>query len=137
TSALGCKADEVPGRVAALMDEVKKLHSQLKKGAASDLNSAGDALLASAAEVKGVKVIVGEVPAASTDQMRTQMDRLRQKAKSAAILLAWVDEGKVGLMSAVTDDVKGKLPAGRWVGEVAAVVGGRGGGKPDLAQAGG
>src|SRR5262249_41335814 len=121
TSALGCKPDEVPGRVQVLLDEVKKLQTQLKKGAASDLNSAADALLAGATEANGVKIIIGEVPPASTDQMRTQMDRLRQKAKSAAILLAWVDEGKVGLMTAVTEDVKGKLPAGRWVGEVASV----------------
>jgi alanyl-tRNA synthetase len=77
------------------------------------------------------------VPAASVEQMRTQMDRLRQKAKSAAILLGWVEEGKVGLMSAVTEDIEGKLPAGKWVGAVAGVVGGRGGGNPKLAQAGG
>src|SRR5262249_52621940 len=83
-----------------------------------------------------VKIVVGEVPPSSPDQLRAQMDRLRNKAKSAAILLAYVEEGsKVGLMSAVTDDVKGKLPAGKWVGEVAAVVRGRGGGKPDLAEA--
>src|SRR5262249_595416 len=128
---------EVPARVAGLVDEVKKLQTQLKKGAAADLNSAADALLASATEVNGVKIVVGEVPAAPVDQMRAQMDRLRNKATSAAILLGYVDEGKVGLMSAVTVDVEGKLPAGKWAGEGAPLGGGRGGGKSRLAQAGG
>src|SRR5262249_20220812 len=137
TAALGCKADEGPARVAGLLDEVKKLQTQLKKGAAAGLNSAATALLPSATEVNGVKSVVGEVPAAPVDQMRAQMDRLRNKATSAAILLGYVDEGKVGLMSAVTVDVEGKLPAGKWVGEVAPIVGGRGGGKSRLAQAGG
>src|SRR5262245_6925788 len=103
--ALSCKPDEVGGRVSALLDEVKKLQSQLKKGAASDLNSAGDQLLAQAADVNGAKVVVGEVPAAAMEQMRTQMDRLRQKAKIAVIVLGWVEDGKVGLLSAVTDDL--------------------------------
>ncbi|MFO0880482.1 MAG: alanine--tRNA ligase [Gemmataceae bacterium] len=134
--ALNCKPDEAAGRVAALLDEVKKLQTQLKKGAAGDLNSAGDGLLGQALEIHGAKVLVGEVPAAPIDQMRTQMDRLRQKAKSAVIVLAWVDEGKVGLMAAVTDDLTSKIEAGKLVGEVAKVCGGKGGGRKDLAQAG-
>jgi alanyl-tRNA synthetase len=65
------------------------------------------------------------------------MDRLRQKAKSAVILLGWTDEGKVGLMAAVTDDLTAKVEAGKLVGEAAKAVGGKGGGRKDLAQAGG
>ncbi|NBO91842.1 MAG: alanine--tRNA ligase [Planctomycetia bacterium] len=137
TSTLGCKPDEVAGRVEALQEEVKKLAAQLKKGAASDLNAAVDALFVSGTDINGAKLLVGEVPAAPIDQMRTQMDRLRQKAKSAVILLGWVDEGKVGLMAAVTDDLTGKVEAGKLVGEAAKAVGGKGGGRKDLAQAGG
>ena len=134
---LNCKPDEVTGRVEALQDEVKKLSSQLKKGAVSDLNSAGDALFASAVEIGNARVIIGEVPAAPIEQMRTQMDRLRQKAGSAVILLGWVDEGKVGLLANVTDDLTGKIEAGKLVGEAARAVGGKGGGRKEMAQAGG
>jgi alanyl-tRNA synthetase len=70
--------------------------------------------------------------------MREQVDRLRQKAKSAAVLLAWVDEGKVQLVSGVTPDLIEKgVEAGKLISEVAPVVGGRGGGRKDMAQGGG
>jgi alanyl-tRNA synthetase len=135
---LNCKPEELPARVEALQDEVKKLQAQLKKGAAGDLASAGDRLLADATDVNGAKVVVGEMPAAPLDQMRQQMDRLRTKAGSAAVLIGWVDEGKVTLMAAITDDLTKKgLEAGKLVGEVAKVVGGKGGGRKDMAQAGG
>jgi alanyl-tRNA synthetase len=137
TGALNCKPDEVLARVVALQDEVKALRTQLKKGAAGDLNSAGDALFASAKAVGGARVIVGEVPAAGVEQIRTQLDRLRQKAGTSVVLVGWADEGKVGFMSAVTDDLTAKVQAGKLVGEVAKVCGGKGGGRPDMAQAGG
>src|SRR5262249_11368325 len=82
TGMLNCKPEEVRTRVEGLLDEVKKLQGQLKKGAAGDLNSAGDTLLAQAADIGGAKVIVGEIPAAPKEQIRGQLDRLRQKAKS-------------------------------------------------------
>ena len=137
TAALNCKHDEVVARVAALQDEIKALRVQLKKGATGDLNSAGDALFASAKVVGGAKVLVGEVPAAGVEQIRTQLDRLRQKAGTSVVLVGWADEGKVGFMSAVTDDLTAKVQAGKLVGEVAKVCGGKGGGRPDMAQAGG
>jgi alanyl-tRNA synthetase len=138
TARLNCKADELSARVEALQEEVKKLQGQLKKGAAGDLAGAGDRLLASAAEANGARIIVGEVPAAPVDQLRAQADRLRQKAKSAVVVLGWTEEGKVGLLAAVTDDLTKKgLAAGKLIGEVAKVVGGKGGGRPDMAQAGG
>ena len=103
-----------------------------------DLQGAADKLLATASEVKGAKVIVGEMPAGPDEQMRQQIDRLRQKAGSAVVVVGWSDDGKVQLIAAVTDDlVKRGLHAGKLVGEVAKVVGGGGGGKPNLAQAGG
>jgi len=137
-SRLNCKPDELVSRVEALQDEIKKLQGQLKKGAAGDLNTAGDKLLAAATMAGGAKVVVGEMPAAPVEQMRAQADRLRTKAVSGALLLAWVDEGKVQLLAAVTEDlIKKGLEAGKLVGEVAKVVGGKGGGRKDMAQAGG
>ena len=133
-----CKPDEVPARVESMQEEVKKLQTQLKKGAAGDAASAADKLLAEAVDVGGVKLIVGEMPAAPTEQMRSQMDRLRTKAQSCAVLLGWVEDGKVGLLASMTDDVVKKgLEAGKLVGELAKVVGGKGGGRKDMAQAGG
>jgi alanyl-tRNA synthetase len=135
---LNCKADELPNRVQALQDEVKKLQAQLKKGAAGDLTGAADKLLAAATEANGSKLIVGELPPAPAEQVRQQLDRLRQKAGSAVVVVGWAEEGKVGLMTAVTDDLTKKgLDAGKLVGEAAKVVGGKGGGPKHMAQAGG
>jgi alanyl-tRNA synthetase len=133
-----CKADELPSRIAGLQEEVKKLQAQLKKGAATDLTAVGDKLLAAALDVNGAKVVVGEMPAAPEEALRTQVDRIRQKAGSAVVVIGWADDGKVGLMAAATDDlVKKGAHAGKLVQEAAKAVGGKGGGRPNLAQAGG
>jgi len=139
TSRFNCSPEDLPRRVEALQEEVKKLQSQLRKGTASDLAGSGDKLLAGAVEANGAKIIVGEMPAAPIEQMRQQLDRLREKAKSAVVVIGWADEGKVGLLSLVTDDLGKKgLHAGKLVGEVAKVVGGKGGGPATgIAQAGG
>src|SRR5207249_2466563 len=110
---------------------------QLKKGAASDLAGAADKLLAEATTANEAKVIVGEVPAAPADQLRAQVDRLRQKAGRCVVLLGWVEDGKVGLLAGVTPDLTKAVKAGDLVKEVAPLVGGKGGGRPDMAQAGG
>ncbi|HEY8506678.1 MAG TPA: DHHA1 domain-containing protein, partial [Gemmataceae bacterium] len=138
TARLNCKPEELPARVEALQEEVKRLQTQLKKGAAVDLAAAADRLLAEAETVGGARLIVGEMPAGPVEQMRAQVDRLRQKAGPALIVFAWSDEGKVGLLVALTKDLVEKgLKAGELIKPVAQVVGGSGGGKPDLAQAGG
>jgi alanyl-tRNA synthetase len=138
TGRFRCKPEDLAGRVEALQEEIKKLHQQLKKGAATDLAGAGDRLLAAAQQVNGAHIIIGEMPPGPEDQVRNQIDRLKQKAGSAVVLVGWADEGKVGLLSAVTDDLVQKgLHAGKLIGQVAKVVGGGGGGKPTMAQAGG
>jgi len=133
-----CKPEEVSSRIDSLQEEIKKLQQQLKKGAAGDLLGAADKLLAQAVQVNEAKVIIGEMPAAPEEQMRNQIDRLKQKAGSAVVVFGWRDDGKVGLLAAVTDDLIQKgLHAGKLVGQIAKVVGGGGGGKPSIAQAGG
>ena len=88
--------------------------------------------------MSGAKIIVGEMPAGAGGADAQQVDRLRQKAGSAVVVLGWADDGKVGLLAAATDDlVKKGAHAGKLVGEVAKVVGGKGGGQPTMAQAGG
>jgi alanyl-tRNA synthetase len=135
---LNCKADELPARVESLQDELKKLQQQIKKGVAGDLTGAADKLLAAAEQVNGATLIVGELPTAPVEAIRTQVDRLRQKAGTSVIALGWSEEGKVGLIVAVTDDlVKKGLHAGKLVGEAAKIAEGKGGGNPTLAQAGG
>jgi alanyl-tRNA synthetase len=138
TARFRCQVEDLPARVEGLQEEIKKLQQQLKKGTAADLQGVADKLLAGASDVKGAKIIVGEMPAGPDDQMRQQVDRLRQKAGSAVVVIGWSDDGKVQLLAAVTDDLVRKgLHAGKLVGQVAKAVGGGGGGKPTMAQAGG
>jgi alanyl-tRNA synthetase len=132
-----CAPDDLPARVESLQEQVKELTKQLQKGVAGDLNAAGDKLLDSALSVGSSKLIVGEVPAAPVEQLRAQVDRLRQKAGSALIVLGWkADEGG-GFLVGVSDDlIKKGIKAGDLIKQVAAVADGKGGGPPNLASAG-
>ncbi|MFM7538517.1 MAG: alanine--tRNA ligase [Planctomycetota bacterium] len=135
---LTCKPEDAAERVDALREEVKKLQAQLKKAASGDLAGAADKILAEAATIGGTVVGAGEIPAVPPEQARIQLDRLRQKAGSSIFLLGWREEGKVGLLAAVSDDLHGKgIEAGKFVGEIAKRVGGKGGGPKGMAQAGG
>jgi alanyl-tRNA synthetase len=139
SSRLQCRPDELPGRVEALQEQLKSLQEQFKKGAAAGVASTVDKLVESAPAVGATKLIVGQLPAGTDiDAVRTQIDRIRQKCGSAFIAFGWTDESKVPLVVALTNDlVKKGLKAGEIVKQVAAIVGGSGGGKPDYAQAGG
>jgi len=130
---------ELPKRVESLQGEVKKLQKQLQKGSAGDLNSAADKLLAEAKEIKGAKLVIGELPGAPVDAMRAQIDRLRQKAGSSVIVLGWKNEdGSAGLAVGVSEDlIKRGIKSNDVIKPVAEVVGGKGGGPPHLATAGG
>ncbi|MFL5330918.1 MAG: alanine--tRNA ligase [Gemmataceae bacterium] len=135
---LQCAPTEVLDRIESLQEEMKKLQLQLKKGLAGDLTSSIDKLVSSAETVANAKLIVGQVPAAGADAIRAQVDRLRSKLGTCAIVFGWDDEGKPGLLVAATDDlVKAGIHSGKIVGEAAKLLEGKGGGNPTLAQAGG
>jgi alanyl-tRNA synthetase len=140
---LKAPADQVPARVAKLLDDNKALKKELKSGgggkSATDALTAAEALYQSAVTVGGAAIIVGAMPAVDIEQARTAIDSLKKKAGSAAIVLGIAtDDGKVMLLVGVTDDlIKKGLKAGDIVKDIAPIVGGGGGGRPNMAQAGG
>jgi len=139
TGRLNCSQQELPKRIESLQEEVKKLQKLLQKGSSGDLNSAADQLLAAASENKGAKLVVGEVPGGPVDAMRGQIDRLRQKAGSSIIVLGWKNEdGSAGLAVGVSEDlVKKGIKSNDVIKPIAELIGGKGGGPPHLATAGG
>ncbi|MEK8052200.1 alanine--tRNA ligase [Ideonella sp. DXS22W] len=128
---------EVPARVNAVLEQVRALEKELAALKGKLASSQGDGLVAQAVDVKGLKVLAAMLEGADAATLRTTMDQLKNKLKTAAIVLAAVDGGKVQLAAGVTADSVGKLKAGELVNFVAQQVGGKGGGKPDLAMAGG
>jgi alanyl-tRNA synthetase len=114
----------------ALEKEIARLRSKLASGEGTDLAS-------QAVEVKGAKVLATTVDGADAKSLREAMDKLKDRLKSAAIVLGSVSDGKVALIAGVTADLTGKVKAGELVNFVAQQVGGKGGGRPDMAQAGG
>jgi alanyl-tRNA synthetase len=128
---------EVPHRVEALAKEVRELKKQLAAGAKQGGMST-EQLLAGAVDVGGVKVVVAEVPGGQSNTLREHIDQLRRKASPIAVLLGSREEGKVTLVAGISRDLQEKgLDASKWINSAAQIVGGRGGGKPDMAQAGG
>ena len=128
---------EVPVRVAAVLEQVRALEKEVEALKSKLASSQGDELLAQAVDVKGVKVVAAVLHGADAKALRETMDKLKDKLKSAAIVLAAVDGAKVQLAAGVTADQMAKVKAGELVNFVAQQVGGKGGGKPDLAMAGG
>jgi alanyl-tRNA synthetase len=128
---------DVPARVAAVLDQVRKLERELAALKGKLASAQGDDMLNQAADVKGAKVLAANLQGADLTALRETMDKLKDKLKSAAIVLASVVDGKVTLIAGVTADLTGKVKAGDLVNMVAQQVGGKGGGRPDMAQAGG
>jgi alanyl-tRNA synthetase len=124
-------------RLAADEDEIKRLRRELDglrlKAAAASVADAS----ASAVEVKGVKVLARRVDGVDKAQMRELVDQLRGKLGSGVVVLGAATDGKVSLIVGVTKDLTGRVQAGKIVGTLAGLVGGKGGGRPDLAEAGG
>jgi alanyl-tRNA synthetase len=97
----------------------------------------GDDLLAQAVDIHGIKVLAATLEGADVPTLRGVMDKMKDKLKTAAIVLATVNDGKVSLIAGVTADATSRVKAGELVNHVAQQVGGKGGGRPDMAQAGG
>ena len=120
-----------------LLDEKKALEKELARLKSKIASSQGDDLASQAVDVKGTKVLAATLEGADAKALRETMDKLKATLKSAAIVLGAVIDGKVALIAGVTADLTGKVKAGELVNFVAQQVGGKGGGRPDMAQAGG
>jgi alanyl-tRNA synthetase len=128
---------EVPDRLAVMHGEQTSLEQQLTQRAEQGVTSIDD-LLATAEDCGGVKVVVAEIPLANGNLLRQLIDRIRQACSPCAVLLGTVEgESKVTLVAGISREVQQRIQAGNWVKDVAPRVGGGGGGKPDMAQAGG
>jgi alanyl-tRNA synthetase len=135
--ALKVTPQEVPARVNAVLEQVRALEKEIAALKGKLASAQGDELLSQAIDVNGLKVLAATLEGADAKVLRETMDKLKDKLKSAAIVLAAVDGGKVQLAAGVTADSIGKVKAGELVNFVAQQVGGKGGGKPDMAMAGG
>ncbi|RRS05757.1 alanine--tRNA ligase [Aquabacterium soli] len=128
---------EVPARVAAAQDQIRALEKEIAALKGKLASSQGDELMLKAVDIKGIKVLAATLDGADAKTLRETMDKLKDKLKTAVIVLAAVEGGKVQIAAGVTADSTGKVKAGELVNFVAQQVGGKGGGKPDMAMAGG
>ncbi len=128
---------EVPKRLQKLLDEQRALEKQLAELEARLARSRAEDLVKAARQVNGVAVIAGRIDGLDADGLRSVADTLRNRLGSGVVCVGSVIDGKVNLIAAVTKDLTARFQAGRLVQEVARAVGGGGGGRPDLAQAGG
>ncbi|MDI1297727.1 alanine--tRNA ligase [Methylotenera sp.] len=134
---LKAPTSELATKVVQLSDHAKSLEKELARLKSKLASSQGDDLATQATEISGVKVLAVTLEGADANTLRETMDKLKDKLKSAAIVLASVSDGKVSLAAGVTPDLIAKIKAGELVNFVAQQVGGKGGGKPDMAMAGG
>ncbi len=131
-------AETLQAKLAQSDEELKKLRRELEQMRMKSASAANADAASSAVEVKGIKVLARRVDALDKSQMRNLVDELRGKLGSGVVILgAATSEGKVTLITGVTKDLTGRVQAGKIVGQIAARVGGKGGGRPDLAEAGG
>ncbi|MDP2253859.1 MAG: DHHA1 domain-containing protein, partial [Thiobacillus sp.] len=128
---------EIPNRINVLLDQVRRLERDLAGVKGKLASTQGGELVNQAVDIRGIKVLAAQLDGADARSLRETADKLRDKLKSCALVLGTVVDGKVSLIAAVTPDVTGRIKAGELVNFIATQVGGKGGGKPDLAMAGG
>ncbi|OGA00491.1 MAG: hypothetical protein A2Z44_07215 [Betaproteobacteria bacterium RBG_19FT_COMBO_58_11] len=136
-SALKAQPQEISQKIAQILDNVKALEKELARIKSKLAAAKGDDLTQSAVEVNGTKVLAAEIDGADAKALRETLDKLKDKLGSAAIVLASREGGKVTLIAGVTADLTAKVKAGELVNHVATQCGGKGGGRADMAQAGG
>jgi alanyl-tRNA synthetase len=136
-AALKAQPEELIQRIGQVQDHVKTLEKEVAALKSKLASGQGDELVNQAQDIKGVKVLAAILEGADAATLRETMDKLKDKLKSAAIVLASVTDRKVSLIAGVTADATGKVKAGELVNFVAQQVGGKGGGRADMAQAGG
>ena len=129
--------DKLEERIQATRERERALEKELARLKSKLASSQGDDLADQAREVKGAKVLAASLEGADAKTLRETMDKLKDRLKSAAIVLGTVNDGRVSLVAGVTADLTAKLKAGELVNFVAQQVGGKGGGRSDMAQAGG
>ncbi len=138
---LNASAEDLTGRVEKLMEENKKLTKQLKsasKRTGVDIMAEAKQLLDGCEKIGQASVVIGRLSAASAEQAREAVDMLKKKAKSVAVVLGFIEDGNATLLAGVTDDlIKKGLKAGDIVKQIAPLIDGGGGGRPQMAQAGG
>ncbi|WP_016955876.1 alanine--tRNA ligase [Catenovulum agarivorans] len=130
-------SNNILDKVAQVLERSKSLEKELQKLQDKLSSQAGSDLLASATEVSGVKLLASEIAGVEPKALRTTLDQLKQKIGSGVIVLGLKGDQKVNLIVGVTDDLTNKVKAGELVAMVASQVGGKGGGRADMAQAGG
>ena len=138
-AALKTQPAELPERIGLLQDQLKAAEKELEQARAKLASSAGNALTEAAIEMPaGFKLLVTEVKGVDPKDLRSMVDQLKDRLKSAVVLLATAStDGKISVVAGVTADLNGKIKAGELVGFVAGQIGGKGGGRPDMAMGGG
>ncbi|WP_186074597.1 alanine--tRNA ligase [Burkholderia gladioli] len=136
-SMLKAQPAELTQRIGQVQDQVKSLEKELAALKSKLASSQGDELAQQAVDVKGVQVLAATLDGADSKTLRETVDKLKDKLKHAAVVLAAVEGGKVSLIAGVTAEASKQVKAGELVNFVAQQVGGKGGGRPDMAQAGG
>jgi alanyl-tRNA synthetase len=134
---LKAPSGELVNKITQLSDQAKQLEKELARLKSKLASGQSDDLVSKALDISGVKVLAATLEGADANTLRETMDKLKDKLKSAAIVLASAHDGKVSLAAGVTPDLISKIKAGDLVNFVAQQVGGKGGGKPDMAMAGG
>jgi alanyl-tRNA synthetase len=134
---LKAQPQELGQKISQLVDGAKALEKELARLKSKAASAQGDDLALQAVEVNGVKVLAVALEGADAKALRETLDKLKDKLKSAAVVLASTEGGKVSLIAGVTADLTAKVKAGELVNFVAQQVGGKGGGRADMAQAGG
>jgi alanyl-tRNA synthetase len=136
-SSLRCARDEVANKVEQLLERSRKLEKELEQLKGKLASSQGSDLAAQALEIGGIKVLAACMDGADPKGLRDIVDQLKNKLGTAAVLIAAVEGDKISLVAGVSKDATDRIKAGELLKHVAEQVGGKGGGRPDMAQGGG